>query len=123
MAILLIIEDDAELANMMTLALGKRGHQVYTAANGVEALYQINAYQPELIILDLMMPLASGEAVLEHIRQRPDLRETRVLIVSALPTAHQLAERLGADGVLQKPVDMPTFLARVEELLRQSEPE
>jgi DNA-binding response OmpR family regulator len=123
MASLLVIEDDAGLANLMALALEKRGHQVYIAANGVEALYQVNAYRPELIVLDLMMPLASGEAVLEHIRQRPDLRETRVLIVSALPTAYQLAEQLGADGVLQKPVDMAVFLAQVEELLRQSQPE
>ncbi len=123
MAVLLVIEDDTELQRMIRLVLEKRGHQVYTAENGVEALYQVNAFRPALIILDLMMPLASGEAVLEHIRSTHELRGTRVLVVSALPTAHQLAEQLGADDVLQKPVEVATLVAHVEELLRQAEPE
>ncbi|MEW6253833.1 MAG: response regulator [Planctomycetota bacterium] len=123
MAVLLVIEDDTELQRMIRLVLEKRGHQVYTAENGVEALYQVNAFRPVLIILDLMMPLASGEAVLEHIRSTHELRGTRVLVVSALPTAHQLAEQLGADDVLQKPVEVATLVAHVEELLRQAEPE
>lgn len=123
MAVILVIEDDTELQRMIALVLEKCGHEVYSAENGVEALYQINAHRPALIILDLMIPLASGEAVLEHIRATHDLRGTRVLIVSALPTAYQLAEQLGADDVLQKPVEVATLVARVEELLRQSEPE
>ncbi|MCL4239417.1 MAG: response regulator [Anaerolineae bacterium] len=123
MAILLVIEDDTQLQRMIKLVLEKHGHQVFTAENGIEALYQINAHRPALIILDLMMPLASGEAVLEHLRSTPDLRSTRVLVVSALPTAHQLAEQLGADDVLQKPVPIGTLVTRVEELLHQSEPE
>ncbi|MEP0761559.1 MAG: response regulator transcription factor [Chloroflexota bacterium] len=123
MAVLLVIEDDTELLRMIRLVLEKHGHQVYTAENGVEALYQVNAFRPTLIILDLMMPLASGEAVLEHLRSTPDLRGTRVLVVSALPTAHLTAEQLGADDVLQKPVEVATLVARVEELLRQAEPE
>ncbi len=123
MAVLLVIEDDTELQRMIRLVLEKQGHQVYTAENGVEALYQINAHRPALIVLDLMMPLVSGEAVLEHLRSTPDLCATRVLVVSALPTASQLAEQLGADDLLQKPVEISTLVAHVEELLHQSEPE
>ncbi|MBP8973259.1 MAG: response regulator [Anaerolineae bacterium] len=123
MAVLLVIEDDTELQRMIRLVLEKQGHQVYTAENGVEALYQINAHRPALIVLDLMMPLVSGEAVLEHLRSTPDLCATRVLVVSALPTASQLAEQLGADDLLQKPVEISTLVAHVEELLHQAEPE
>lgn len=117
MATLLIIEDDFELSRMMRLFLEKHGHQVYTAANGVEALYQINAYRPDLIILDLMMPLAPGEAVLEHMRRTPDLRDIPVLVVSALPTAQALVADLSVVDVLQKPIEMATLVARINSLL------
>jgi|AMZC01.1.fsa_nt_AMZC01000863.1_4 DNA-binding response OmpR family regulator len=117
MGTLLIIEDDFELSRMMRLFLEKHGHQVYTAANGIEALYQINAYRPDLIILDLMMPLAPGEAVLEHIRQTPDLRDIPVLVVSALPTAQAQVADLNVAEVLQKPIEMRFLAERVNSLL------
>lgn len=117
MATLLIIEDDFELSRMMRLFLEKYGHQVYTAANGIEALYQINAYRPDLIILDLMMPLAPGEAVLEHMRRTPDLRDIPVLVVSALPTAQAQVAGLNVAEVLQKPIEMRMLAERVSTLL------
>ena len=119
MATILVIEDDAELQTMMKLVLEKHDFTVQISPNGVDALYQVNYYKPDLIILDLMMPLASGDAVLGYIRSTTELRDTKVLVVSAHPNAERVSVQLGADGFLAKPVDMHTFIAKVNGLIAQ----
>ncbi len=120
MARILIVEDDTELQGMLALLLKRHGYDVYSAQNGVEALYQAVYYQPDLIILDLMMPLASGDAVLGFIRSTDSLRNTPVLVVSAHPKAAELAAQLEADDYLTKPVEMKILLARIETLLQKA---
>ncbi len=120
MARILIVEDDSELQDMLTLWLKRRGYEVYGAQNGVEALYQAVYYQPDLIILDLMMPLASGDAVLGFIRSTDSLRKTPVLVVSAHPKAAELAAQLEADDFLTKPVELSVLLSRIEQLLQNA---
>ena len=121
MARILIVEDDSELQDMLTLWLQRRGYEVYGAQNGVEALYQAVYYQPDLIVLDLMMPMASGDAVLGFIRSTDSLRQTPVLVVSAHPKAPELAAQLGADDYLTKPVELSVLLARIEQLLQDTQ--
>ena len=120
MARILIVEDDSDLQGMLALWLKRRGYEVYGAQNGVEALYQAVYYQPDLIILDLMMPLASGDAVLGFIRSTESLRNTPVLVVSAHPKAAELAAQLEADGFLTKPVELNVLLSRIEQLLQSA---
>jgi DNA-binding response OmpR family regulator len=122
MAIILIVEDDKELQDLLRLALSRRGYEVYLSPNGVDALYQVSYHKPDLIILDLMMPWASGDAVLGFIRSTEQLKHTRVLVVSAHPNGEQIARQLHADGFLAKPVDMSTFTSHVEKLLASVEP-
>jgi CheY-like chemotaxis protein len=121
MATILIVEDDKEMQELLQLALARRGHEVFLSPNGVDALYQISYHKPNLIILDLMMPWASGDAVLGFIRSTDQLKHTRVLVVSAHPNGEEIAHQLQADGFLSKPVDMPTFTKQVERLLAKSE--
>lgn len=102
---------------MMQMVLKRQGYDVYASLDGVDALYQASYYKPDLIVLDLMMPWASGDAVLGFIRSTTALKETRVLVVSAHPDAARLSQQLEADGYLAKPVDMHTFTSRVHEIL------
>jgi len=120
MARILIVEDDSELQDMLALLLKRQGYEVYGAQNGVEALYQAMYYQPDLIILDLMMPLASGDAVLGFVRSTESLRNTPVLVVSAHPKAAELAAQLEADDYLTKPVEMNVLIARIQKLLQNA---
>ncbi len=122
MANILIIEDDAELQRMIKFILERDGHDVQVADNGVQALYQLNAHKPDMLILDLMMPLASGDAVLGYVRSTREIRDTRVLVVSAHPNAQRLSEQLEADDVLIKPVEMNTLLEHVNALLGELQP-
>jgi CheY-like chemotaxis protein len=120
MATILIVEDDQELQTLMQLVLKRLGYDVYGSLNGVDALYQTSFYKPDLVILDLMMPWAAGDAVLGFIRSTDELKNTRVLVVSAHPNGAELAYQLNADGFLAKPVDLDVFTRSVARLLTVS---
>lgn len=117
MATILIVEDDSDLQTMFQMLLTRLDHEVIGVMNGVEALYQVSASKPDLIVLDLMMPLASGDAVLGYIRSTADIKRTRVLVVSAHPNGEHLARQLEADAFLAKPVDMDLFCETIKRLL------
>lgn len=117
MPVILIVEDDDEIQGMMRTMLERLGYEVYRSANGVDALYQATAYKPDLIVLDLMMPWASGDAVLGFVRSTDSLKNTRVLVVSAHPDGASLAQQLEADAFLAKPIDMQIFCSYVERML------
>lgn len=117
MATILIVEDDEDLQDLLELMLTREGYVVHRAPNGVDALYQATQHKPDLIVLDLMMPLASGDAVLGFIRSTKELARTRVLVVSAHPRGAELAKQLEADGFLAKPVDVATLTSCVDSLL------
>ncbi|MBN2305835.1 MAG: response regulator [Anaerolineae bacterium] len=117
MAAILIIEDDEKFRELLQLMLGRLGYTVHCAVNGVDALYQASHYKPDLIILDLMMPWASGDAVLGFIRSTDELKHTPVLVVSAHPNGAQIARQLEADGFLAKPVDFRVFRECVQQLV------
>ena len=102
---------------MLQLILERDGHEVIGSLNGVDALYQASYHQPDLIILDLMMPWASGDAVLGFIRSTEHLKGVPVLVVSAHPNGARLARQLEADGFLAKPIDMSIFREQVDDLL------
>jgi len=113
----MVVEDDKELQDLLQLFLSRRGHEVLLSPNGIDALYQISQLKPDLILLDLMMPWASGDAVLGFIRSTEALKHTRVLVISAHPNGQALAEQLDADGFLSKPVDMMVLMKQVERVL------
>jgi DNA-binding response OmpR family regulator len=122
MARILVVEDDESLQDMLQLILSHMGYEVLGSLNGVDALYQAAYYKPDLIILDLMMPWASGDAVLGFIRSTAGLKSTRVLVLSAHPNAEKIAAQLQADRFLAKPVDLDRFRAVVGQLVPATDP-
>jgi two-component system KDP operon response regulator KdpE len=117
MATILIVEDDQELLKMLQVGLKRMGHDIIGSPNGVDALYQAAYAKPDLVVLDLMMPWASGDAVLGFIRSTDALKGTRVLVLSAHPNGQQISEQLNADAYLAKPVDINTLRQNIESLL------
>ena len=117
MATILIVEDDLELQDLLTRVLTRMGHEVLGSPDGLDALYRLRDMQPDLVILDLMMPVAAGDAVLGWIRSTKKLKELRVLVVSAHPHAERIAAQLEADYFLKKPLDMQTFREVVTAIL------
>ena len=114
---ILIVEDDEGLLKMMQMVLQRAGYEVLAAADGMDGIRQATQLKPELIVLDLMMPWAAGDAVLGFIRATKTLQKIRVVVVSAHPNAKQIAQQLGADCFLPKPVDMHTLAQEVKSVL------
>src|SRR5690606_4608090 len=118
----LIVEDNADLAFGLRNNLEIEGYSVEVAQDGHEALRLIRELEPDLLILDLMMPGLDGYRVLKTLRENGD--QTPVLILSARGEEADKVRgfRLGADDFVTKPFSLLELLARVEALLRRGPP-
>lgn len=119
---LLMIEDDARLAKMVVEYLGQSGFAVTHAADGEVGLEQLQLIQPELVILDLMMPGIDGLEVCRRIRAlQGDVARVPVLMLTAKgdPMDRIIGLELGADDYLPKPFEPRELLARVRAVLRR----
>ncbi|CAN5175122.1 hypothetical protein BH09GEM1_BH09GEM1_48100 [soil metagenome] len=103
---ILIADDEPNIRLVLRTALESVGHEVIEAANGREALAAIDTQTPDLMVLDLSMPVMDGMAVLEALRERPAKTKPRVIVLTAygsVPAAVK-AVRLGARDFIEKPV-------------------
>jgi two-component system OmpR family response regulator len=118
---ILIVEDDRETASYLTRGLAQEGHSVEQATNGQDGLFRATDGSFDLVILDRMLPVLDGMAVLKALRAA-DI-DTPVLVLSALASVGDRIEGLesGSDDYLVKPFSFAELLARVNALLRRSE--
>jgi two-component system alkaline phosphatase synthesis response regulator PhoP len=116
---ILIIEDDAHIAEGMKLNLSLQGYNVFIALDGTSGLHQWKELKPDLIVLDIMLPHIDGISVLRNIRLEDE--RIPILIVSAKGTPDDRIKGLsyGVDDYLAKPFHLDEFLLRVERLLRK----
>src|SRR5918911_390517 len=98
----LVCDDEPNLRELIRVSLGP-GYAVHEAEDGEEALALAHALEPELVILDLMMPRLNGFDVLAKLKADPGLARTRILVVTAQPASEEEAREKGADGVIVKP--------------------
>jgi two-component system phosphate regulon response regulator PhoB len=120
--LVLVVEDEAALATMLRYNLEKQGFRVEEAADGQEALTRIAETQPDLVLLDWMLPLISGIEVCRQIRRRSATRDLPVIMVTARAEDQDAVRGLntGADDYITKPFNMEALLARMRALLRRS---
>jgi DNA-binding response OmpR family regulator len=117
--LILVIDDDADLRRLLDWQLGSAGFRVIGAPDGAEGLVQFQEHDPDLIILDVMMPMMDGWEVLRDLRQRSDVP---VLMLTALSHESDQVTGLdqGADDYVVKPFTLRQLLARVRALLRRA---
>jgi CheY-like chemotaxis protein len=111
------IEDDEAIRGLVSDVLRDDGYHVREASNGVEALEQLRAGRPDLIVLDLMMPVMDGWAFVEECRLNKYCNDVPIIVTSASHDLPRTAERLRDFGVrtcLAKPFDVDGLLALVE---------
>ncbi len=117
---ILVVDDDKNLLKFITANLRARSYVVMTAQNGSEALDAWTQNSFDLIILDLMMPVLDGLAVVREIRAQSVLPPIIVLSAQSEEAIKVEAFRLGADDYLTKPFGLQELLARVEAVLRRA---
>jgi CheY-like chemotaxis protein len=112
---ILVVEDDRDLNNAYCIILKNEGHEVVAAYDGKEALVKLKDFEPDLILLDLLMPIMGGLEFLQHydlLKEHPDVK---VLIFTNIENSPEVAEsfKLGAHRVIIKSWTAPHNLARV----------
>ena len=115
MAKVLVVEDDMRLKLTYDILLNKEGHTVERALNGEEALTKIAEFQPDLVLLDMMMPKMTGLQFLEAARVRENYPNTKIIVFSNMssPGDMQKAFDLGATKYMLKSATSPKQLAKL----------
>ncbi len=121
---LLLAEDEDALATLLAYNLEKEGYRVGRAADGEEALMMVDEDQPDLLVLDWMMPNLSGVEVCRRLRASKSTRALPILMLTARSDEGDKVRGLdtGADDYLTKPFAMGELMARVRSLLRRTQP-
>jgi DNA-binding response OmpR family regulator len=119
---ILVVEDEQSIASFVALYLKNAGYSVRTAANGAEALTQVAAEQPALIVLDLMLPDIDGIEVCRRIRTRSEIP---ILMLTARDEDVDkiIGLEVGADDYMTKPFNPRELVARVKSILRRATPD
>jgi adenylate cyclase len=120
---ILVVDDTPRNVKLLADLLAVKGYAAVTAASGQEALDKIEREQPDLVLLDVVMPEMSGYEVCRKIREIPETRALPVVMVTALDPSEERIKGIeaGADDFLTKPINQAELLARVKSLLRIKE--
>jgi len=116
----LLVDDDAELVDLMRRVLDEDGRfEVRVASNGFDAGMMVKEYRPDIIVLDVMLPDINGKEVCQRVRADTTLEDVRILCISGMVEEDKIQElRLsGADLFLHKPFDIDVLIDRMCELL------
>jgi DNA-binding response OmpR family regulator len=115
----LIVDDEPNIVTALEFLLERRGYEVLVATNGEEALEVAERCRPDVMLLDVMMPARSGYEVCQRVRERPDLRHVKVVMLSAKGREAEVSKglSLGADLYITKPFSTSELVERIDELL------
>lgn len=117
----LIVDDDVDILEFVTLNLSNEGFKVYTASNGLEAIQRATDIAPDLIILDVMMPEMDGVEACIRLRKIPSLDDTVIVFLSARHEDYSQIAGLnaGADDYITKPIRPKLLIAKLKTMLRR----
>jgi DNA-binding response OmpR family regulator len=116
---ILLIDDDREIIIALRTVLESKGYRVLTATDGNSGLAVAERENPNLVLVDMMMPKKSGFLVLEKLKSTPENKPKVIMITANEGSRHRAyAEMLGVDDYFRKPFALDRVLERVEELLK-----
>lgn len=117
----LIVDDEPNIVTSLEFLMEEAGMEVRAARNGQEALQMATSFAPDLVLLDVMMPVLNGYEICQRIKSDPAMRHVRILMLSAKGRDVEIAKglELGADAYITKPFSTRELVAKVKELLGQ----
>lgn len=116
---ILVVDDEPNTRAFLRLTLEMSGYEIHEAVDGVDALEKIEALEPDLVLLDVMMPRMDGLEVCRRVRQNPKTTDLPIVIVSAKTSVEATRQGLdaGASRYLTKPVTRDNLLETIREIL------
>lgn len=119
---ILIVEDEANIRELLRLYLEREGYTVLEAENGVEGIKKWKSDKPDMLLLDVMMPVMDGWEVCREIRAESDV--PIIMLIAKGETADRVSGlEMGADDYIVKPLEMPEVIARVRAVFRRIAPD
>ena len=118
---ILIADDEPNIVAAVEFLLRRNGYEVHVARDGEEALKLVEACHPDLVLLDVMMPQKSGYEVSLRMRERPDWRHIKIIMLSAKGRDTEVSKGLsmGADVYVTKPFSTRELMGKIKDLLEQ----
>ena len=119
---ILLVDDEPDILEIVSYNLKNEGYQVYTAENGKEGVQKAKKKKPDLIILDVMMPIMDGIEACEQIRKIPELDGTIITFLTARSEDYSMIAGFdaGADDYIAKPIKPRVLVSKVKSLLRRN---
>ena len=120
---ILVVDDEPNIVLSLEFLMKQAGFQVRTASDGEAGLAAITAEQPDLVLLDVMMPRKNGYEVCQAIRANPDWKNVRIIMLTAKgrEVEREKGLALGADDYITKPFSTQEVVERVRELLAEAD--
>jgi CheY-like chemotaxis protein len=115
----LIVDDDRELRSIYRVILERAGYTTHEAPNGVEALKFLANQMPDVIVMDMLMPMMGGEVVMQRIRQMSSPIKVRIVVLTAYPRFRESALFFHADQFLVKPIKPDDLLQAIASVLQE----
>ncbi|RME79079.1 MAG: response regulator [Chloroflexi bacterium] len=118
---ILIVDDEENIVVSLEFLVEQAGYELRVARNGEEALQQVADFHPDLVLLDLMMPRINGFEVCRRIRQNPDWKDIKVVMLTAKGREVEVAKGMavGANDYITKPFSTRELMSRIAEILEQ----
>jgi CheY-like chemotaxis protein len=118
----LYVEDDAEHCLVVSNMLIAQGFTIETAENGLEGVQKAHEWQPDVILLDLLLPYMDGFSVMNNLKENPVTQDIPIVVISAWPTAdnRKRVREAGAYGFIAKPFQVEELVNLIRESLAQS---
>jgi len=118
----LLIDDDPDVITVLQLLLKKKGYEVATASREEEAYHQVKAFEPDLIVLDVLLSGVDGRTICKQLKNSKASKHIPIIMFSAHPGAQKNMADFGADDFIPKPFESNKILERIEaQLSKQKE--
>jgi two-component system alkaline phosphatase synthesis response regulator PhoP len=120
---ILLVDDEQDILDFLSYNLQKEGYQVFTALDGEEGIKQAHQVQPDIIVLDIMMPKMDGVEACRYLRSKPEFDKTAIAFLTAREEdySHIAALETGGDDYITKPIKIRVLLSRIKALIRRSD--
>ncbi len=120
---ILIVDDEPSIIVPLQFLMEQNGYETMVAFSGEEAMETITSNPPDLILLDIMLPIIDGFEVCQRVRERPEWNHIRIIMITAMGSEANIAKglALGADAYIAKPFSNAAVVEKVKELLQQKD--